>query len=1177
MTRDLLSGGRDGGCSTLSGMRCKACASENREGRRYCAQCGAELSVACPSCGAANEPADRFCGECGGALAAGAAAPPPTTERRLVSVLFADLVGFTPLSDTRDPEEVRELLTGYFDAARNAVERHGGTVEKFIGDAVMAVWGAPTAQEDDAERAVRVALELVDAVHALGERTGIDLSARAAVATGEAAVTVGAIGQGIVAGDLVNTASRIQGAAEQGSVLVDDATRRMTEAAIVCEPAGTFELKGKPDPVPLWRAVRVSAARRGVGRSAGLDPPFVGRDRELRLLKDVFHATEGGRAHLVTVTGIAGIGKSRLAWEFEKYADGLAGEVLWHRGRCLSYGEGVAFWALAEMVRMRAQIAEDDPVETAERKLAAAVDEWVADPGDREWVTPPLRHLLGLAAIADGDRERLFPAWRRFFEAMAEQRPVVLLFEDMQWADQSLLTFVEYLLEWSRDHRLFVLGLARPELAERRPAWGSTSRSFMSLALEPLLRDAMGELVSGMVPGLPGEAVAQITAAAEGVPLYAVETARMLLDRGVIVRAGDGGYRMTAAIADLEIPETLHALVAARLDGLPDDERRLVQQAAVLGKTFTLDGLAAVSGLTQGAISETLARLARMELVVIQTDPRSPDRGQYGFVQDMVRTIARDTLGRRERKRLHLATADHLSALGGDELAEVVAAHRLDAYRLLPDDPDAAELRDTARADILRAADRAASLAAPEEAYRLVTEALDLVPDGPEQALLHERAALLALQKGEVADAEAEFTRALEIHERAGDTRAAARVRARRGDALFLLGRSEEGVAEMEDAYAVLADGPGDAELAHLGAQLGRLAGMIGEAERGHAALERAIDVAETLGIPDVLSNALNTKGLWMLAFTNRREEARSLLLGALRVALDHDETQAAMRAYFNLSFEREGVDDHTHDYDTTGLALAERAGDQQWRRSFQLHTSHAALERGDWDEAVRITRESAETPGAESDVFARTIMLTRAIVLARRGAIPAAREALAAAGVDESVSDEQNRATLWTARAEVLAAESRYAEAAAAAHHAAAAAETLWIGHPAVKASTVLESWCALRAGDRAPAEATLARLEQVPLGRLSPRLVAHRALLRAMLTDDPDAAELYTAAVELARAAGSPWHLAIALAERAAAGFERDESLAETRAILERLGAPAALDRLAPPAMPRTTTAAG
>ena len=387
---------------------------------------------------------------------------------------------------------------------------------------------------------------------------------------------------------------------------------------------------------------------------------------------------------------------------------------------------------------------------------------------------------------------------------------------------------------------------------------------------------------------------------------------------------------------------------------------------------------------------------------------------------------------------------------------------------------------------------------------------------------------------------------------------------------LFLLGRSEEAVGEMEEAYAVLADGPGDADLAHLAAQLGRLAGMIGDEKRGHAALERAIDISETLELPEVLSNALNTKGLWMLAFTHRREEARSLLLGALRVALAHDQPQAAMRAYFNLSFEREGVDDHSHEYDATGLALAERVGDQQWKRSFLLHTSHAANERGDWDEALRISRESQESPGAETDVFARSIMLTRAVVLARRGATGPAREALEAAGFDESISDEQNRAMLWWARAEVLAGESRYGEAAAAAHHGSAAAATLWIGHPAVKASIMIESWCALRAGDRATGAEMLERLEQEPLGGLSPRLVAHRALLRAMLADESGAAELYAAAIPLARSAGSPWHLAIALSEQAAAGVDRDESLAEVRAILGRLGAAAAIDRIVPDASP-------
>src|SRR5437588_4316794 len=310
-------------------MVCPSCSTENRPGRKFCSRCGAPLALACPTCGAANEPGDAFCGDCGAPLTAEVPAAPraePAAERRLVSVLFADLVGFTPLSESRDAEEVRELLSRYFDICRRIIAVYGGTVEKFIGDAVMAVWGTPTATEDDAERAVRAALDLVSAVTALGDEVGADeLRARAGVLTGEAAVTIGAEGQGMVAGDLVNTASRIQSTAGPGSVYVGESTRRAADAAIAYEEAGTHELKGKAEPVPLWRATRVVAGVGGSMRSAGLEAPFVGRDRELRTIKELFNAcAEEGRAHLASVIGVAGFGKSRLVWEVFKYIDGLA-------------------------------------------------------------------------------------------------------------------------------------------------------------------------------------------------------------------------------------------------------------------------------------------------------------------------------------------------------------------------------------------------------------------------------------------------------------------------------------------------------------------------------------------------------------------------------------------------------------------------------------------------------------------------------------------------------------------------------------------------------------------------------------------------------------------------------------------------------------------------------------
>src|SRR5205823_2557720 len=348
-------------------------------------ECGTPLARLCAACGAPNPPTVKFCGECGSALPTAepatasqpAAVATPIAERRLVSVLFADLVGFTARSEDEDPEEVRELLSRYFESARRVIERYGGTVEKFIGDAVMAVWGTPVAQEDDAERAVRAGLELVEIVATLGE----GLAMRVGVVTGEAAVTIGAEGQGMVAGDLVNTASRVQATATAGTVLVGERTRRASEAAIAYEDAGAHELKGKSEPVPLWRAARVIASRRGEGRATGLEAPFVGpqlplppyerrletgcaapfvgRERELRLIKDLFHAaSEERRARLVSIIRVAGIGKTRLSSEFERYIDGLVGDVYWHRGRCLAYGDGIAYWALAEMVRMRAGIAE---------------------------------------------------------------------------------------------------------------------------------------------------------------------------------------------------------------------------------------------------------------------------------------------------------------------------------------------------------------------------------------------------------------------------------------------------------------------------------------------------------------------------------------------------------------------------------------------------------------------------------------------------------------------------------------------------------------------------------------------------------------------------------------------------------------------------------------------------
>ena len=514
----VLRGGEPGGGEVLRRVRGPARRCARGRARADPARCHSRLQPATPA----------IAGAPGASTAA-------VAERRLVSVLFADLVGFTTLAEHRDAEEVRELLSRYFDLARGIVEGHGGTIEKFIGDAVMAVWGTPTSHEDDAERAVRAALELVAAVRGLGP----SVEARAGVLTGEAAVTIGAVGEGMVAGDMVNTASRLQAAAPAGIVLVGEATMHAASRAIAFEEAGEHLLKGKAAPVAAWRALRVVAERGGRGRSASLEAPFVGRDDELRLLKDLYHATtRDRRVRLVSVTGQGGIGKSRLAWEFLKYIDGLVETVYWHQGRSPSYGSGITFWALGEMVRERAGLAEVDDEATTRARIAETVAGWVPDERERRWIEQSLLALLGVGDPPAGGQDQLFSAWRTLFERIAADAPVVMVFEDLQWADSGLLAFIDHLVEWSRGVPIYVVALARPELLETRPDWGAGKRNFTSLALEPLTPAAMHELLAGLVPGLPDDATARIVARADGVPLYAVEIVRMLVAQGSLEAGG---------------------------------------------------------------------------------------------------------------------------------------------------------------------------------------------------------------------------------------------------------------------------------------------------------------------------------------------------------------------------------------------------------------------------------------------------------------------------------------------------------------------------------------------------------------------------------------------------------------------------------------------------------------
>lgn len=952
-------------------MTCPACGATAGPGQRFCGDCGTALARACTTCGTVASPGQRFCGDCGASLEAaaevgpggraipapdpgvrpgrGSVVPPgggaPVAERRLVSILFTDLVGFTPFAEERDAEEVRDTLSRYFELASEVIGRYGGTVEKFIGDAVMAVWGTPTAREDDAERAVRAALDLIDAVQALGP----GIQARAGVLTGEAAVTLGATNQGMVAGDLVNTASRLQSVAPVGTVLVGDATYRAASRAIVFEAVGEQALKGKVAPVPAWQAIRVVAERGGRGRSESLEAPFVGRDGELRLLKELYHATEREhRTRLVSILGIGGIGKSRLAWEFEKYLDGIVSDVWWHHGRSPAYGEGITFWALGEMIRGRAKLAETDDEATTRRAVATMLDEHLAESPDRRWVEQALLELLGIHTGIASDE--LFGAWRTFFERLAATGPVVLVFQDLHWADSGTLDFVDHLLEWSRDAPIFIVTLARPDLLERRPDWGAGKRNFTSQHLEPLPEPAMRALLAGIVPGLPAATADAIVGRAEGVPLYAVETLRMLAASGRLVADESGVLTPVGDLDELAVPETLTALIAARLDALDPEDRSLLLDAAVLGLSFSPASLAAVAGIAAEDLEPRLRSLVRREVLTHVADVRSPERGQYSFVQALIREVAYNTLARPDRKARHLAAARWFESLGEDELAGALAGHYLAARANATDGAEGDALAAQARIALRAAADRAATLGSHQQAVTWFEQAMSVSSDPGEVAELAQRAGDSATAWADYDEAEKLLQRAVEEFLRAGNRTGAARATGMLGTTLLSGRRTERAVTVLTEASEAFADLEDDPGLLLVLSQLARARFLLGDNEGAFALTEQVLPAAERLDMLQIVADTLITKGS-AIALIGRRREGLGVIEVGARIAEANGFTSLILRARNNaLSNTTENDPREAFDAAMSGLAIARRIGQRSWIHGLVGNLAYVTLRTGDWD-----------------------------------------------------------------------------------------------------------------------------------------------------------------------------------------------------------------------------------
>ncbi|MGH8988304.1 MAG: ATP-binding protein, partial [Acidimicrobiales bacterium] len=931
----------------------------------------------------------------------------PVAERRVCSVLFADLVGFTSLSEHRDPEQVREILSRYFEVARQVIGRHGGIVEKFIGDAVMAVWGTPVADEGDTERAVRAALELVEAVGALGDEIGAPgLAARAGVVTGEVAVTIGAAGEGMVAGDAVNTAARVQGASDPGTVLVDETTRRHSQQAIAFADTGVHELKGKEAPEQLFRALRILSGMGGKQRADGLEAPFTGRDVELRGLKDLFHSSVERRTpRLVVVAGPAGVGKSRLGWEFEKYIDGIADTVLWHRGRCLSYGEGVTFWALAEIVRQRFGIAEEDAQEVSAARLHEGMVRFVEDESEREYVGVRLARLLGVPYASESkvvlSTEELFAGWRLFFERLAHVAPVVMLVEDAQHADESLLSFLAHLVDWTRDLAIFVVLFARPGL-ETLDTGFAMGRNRSALTVDPFDDASMATLVGSLVPGMPDEARDAITARAQGIPLFAVETIRALVDRGVVGRDGDT-YRLAGSLGDLAVPDSLHALLAGRLDALPDDVRAIAADSSVLGSSFPKDAVVAVSGRDAGTVDRALAELVRRDVLQVSADPLSPERGAYHFSQEMLRQVAYETLSKRDRKARHLAVARHLRgafANDGEEIADAIARHYLDALAAQPDDADVETIGADALDFLVRAAERAEQSGALGRAADGYAAAGAIAP--PRRAAgLFERASKASVDHGDPERGIALADAAIERHRAEGDDRGAARSRTLKALGMAQSGRFDAARTELVAALEVSSVDP-DADTVRALRQLAQTYTFTGNIVEGMRLMTEALVLGQAVDVgPRDLAPLFSGKGIAASA-ANRSAEAVAYFEMAARLAERAGDFGMVANAQLNLASDLTATD-------PVGAERAARSAVEHGRRTGVRRMLSAAaanlalalMEQGKWTEADTALRAALEEDLLDDGV----VHWVAGMLAGLRGDVERAEASLEAAAPDGSQS----------------------------------------------------------------------------------------------------------------------------------------------------------------------------
>jgi class 3 adenylate cyclase len=945
--------------------------------------------VTCPACGTSNPEGFRFCGGCGEPLPL--AAPAEHEERKIVTVLFADLVGFTSQAEQLDPEDVRAILGGYHARLRLELERYGGTVEKFIGDAVMALFGAPVAHEDDPERAVRAALAIRDSLAGDRAEGGRELHARIGITTGEALIRLGArpeAGEGMAAGDVVNTAARLQSAAPVDGIVVDATTRRATERVIRYRPADPVTAKGKVEPVPVWEALEAVASL-GVDVARTARTPLVGREHEVAVLRDALARVRRDRSpQLVTLVGVPGIGKSRLVSELLAAVDADEELIVWRQGRCLPYGEGGSVRALGDVVKAQAGILETDDDAEALGKLEAALAALVPDEQEADWVARRLRPLAGLAGEERGGagHEEAFAAWRRFVEALADTGPAVVVFEDLHWADEVLLDFIEHLTEWAAGVPLLVVCVARPELLSRRSGWGGGKTNATMLSLAPLADDEIARLVGLLLERavMPAEIQGELLARAGGNPLYAEEFARL---------AGESGGEIDASA----LPQSVQAIIAARLDGLERADKAVLQDAAVIGKVFWAGGVAALGGIDADEAGRRLHELVRRQIVRPERRSSVAGESEYSFWHVLVRDVAYGQIPRAERSRKHRLAAEWIASLASERLgdrADLLAHHYGAAVEFArAAGQDAAELVEPARRALRAAAARALALndaAAAASSYRA---ALELWPvDDPERPRL-----LLELARSLYGEADAHMDELLATRDAllaADDVEGAAEAQTLLATGLWIAGRPREALEHVEEAAALVADLPTSRGKAYVAGNHSRYLMLAGRLSEALAAGGEVLAMADELGLDELKAHALNNVGVARAALGDPQGAAD--LEAAVELAERVGSPEEIIRGYTNFAsiVGEIGGDMHRcHELHLRGYEYAVRFGQRRGRRFLAAELAVDACLLGAWDESVeRADAYLAEVDAGSPHYMEAQVLLCRSFVEHARGGSPASR-----------------------------------------------------------------------------------------------------------------------------------------------------------------------------------------